>query len=298
MKMALKLGLARLPVPYWVWRRLSIFRLGEMDHPRYVIDVFERHFSRSGLSGTSGHTVLELGPGDSVGSAVAAAAFGAAKTYLIDVGHFADHDVTLYRRIAAHLGAGGHDAPDLSDAQSLDDVLAACGAVYLTGGLRSLATIADEEIDFIWSHAVLEHVPCDELTITIAEMARVLRPDGVMSHRVDFQDHLAESLHNLRFSERTWESWLFRKSGFYTNRIRIGSLLEMMRSVGLAPKVVERDLWEAIPVSRDDLNERFAVASDTDLLTRGADVVARRRDLRRDGVGDESVRDSLPIVEG
>ena len=38
--------------------------------------------------------------------------------------------------------------------------------------------------------------------------------------RVDFRDHLAESLNSLRFPEPVWESGPFRNSGFYTNRLR------------------------------------------------------------------------------
>jgi hypothetical protein len=39
---------------------------------------------------------VELGPGDSIASAIIGAAFSVRRTYLIDVGNFASNDVSFY----------------------------------------------------------------------------------------------------------------------------------------------------------------------------------------------------------
>src|SRR6185312_11554022 len=99
-KLSAKLVLSRLPVPYRVWQRLGLFRHGCMDTLRYAIDVFDYHVGRAGLTASlSGKTILELGPGDSVATAVIAAAHGAC-AILVDSGSFVRADVALYQALA------------------------------------------------------------------------------------------------------------------------------------------------------------------------------------------------------
>ena len=69
--------------------------------------------------------------------------------------------------------------------------------------------IEDESIDYIFSHSVMEHVRKFEFDDLVDEMYRILRPRGVISHNINYKDHLDESLNNLRFSEEIWESNLF-----------------------------------------------------------------------------------------
>ena len=52
-------------------------------------------------------------------------------------------------------------------------------------------------IDYIFSHSVIEHVRKFELNNLIDEMYRVLKPKGVVSHNINYKDHLDESLNNL-----------------------------------------------------------------------------------------------------
>ena len=66
----------------------------------------------------------------------------------------------------------------------------------------------------------------------VDELFRILKPNGVCSHRVDLRDCLDGGLNNLRFSEARWEDALFRKSGFYTNRIRFREMVEIFEQAG------------------------------------------------------------------
>ncbi|GEM_PF-3091441 len=67
-----------------------------MDSSHYAIGVFDSHVARAGLTGKlSGKTVLELGPGDSIATAIIAAAQGA-KSILVDTGAFSRTDIGLY----------------------------------------------------------------------------------------------------------------------------------------------------------------------------------------------------------
>jgi SAM-dependent methyltransferase len=277
LKVAAKIVLSRLPVSYGLWSRIGLFRHGRMDRAEYALKIFRLHAGRAFPDGPPrGATMLELGPGDSVASALIAAGHGAGQVWLVDAGDFANRNVPLYRQLAQELVGLGVAAPDLSQAQSFDDVLAACRARYLTDGLRSLRGIATGSVDFAWSHSVLEHVRKAELADTLAALHRVLRPGGHASHNVDYQDHLASALNNLRFSERLWESPLFANAGFYTNRVPALVMHDMFRQAGFELLQEDFGRWPAMPTPRRALAAEFASFSDQDLIQRTSHALLRR----------------------
>jgi SAM-dependent methyltransferase len=276
-KLAAKLVLSRLPVPYALWSRLGLFRHGEMDHAAYALKIFRLHAGRAFANGLPrGATVLELGPGDSFASALIAAGHGAGQVWLVDAGNFANRELALYRGLAQDLARQGVAVPDLSRAESFDDVLSACNARYLTDGLRSLQGIAEGSVDFIWSHSVLEHVRKGELADTLAALRRALRPGGHASHNVDYQDHLAGALNNLRFPERMWESPLFVNAGFYTNRVPAVVMHRLFQQAGFELLQEDFGRWPALPTPRSTMAREFADFSDVDLMQRTSHALLRR----------------------
>lgn len=273
-KVAGKLVIARLPISGETWQRLGLFRHGAMDDGGYAQGVFTSHWKACGRPELQGATVLELGPGDSIATAVVAAAHGA-RAVLVDAGRYASPRIDVYAELAARLAADGLTPPDLSGVDSLDGVLRACQAQYLTDGLASLRTIPTGTIDVVLSQAVLEHVRRHEFEATMRELARALRPEGVASHRVDLRDHLGGGLDNLRFGSRLWESDVFVSSGFYTNRLTYREMLATFRQVhrGVETSVPER--WEQPPIARSRLAREFRHLDDEDLLVPGFHVVLR-----------------------
>jgi SAM-dependent methyltransferase len=272
-KIAIKIVLSRLPFGYSYWQKLGLFRHGKMDQLTYVQSVFDQHVKQAGLTNQlKGKTVLELGPGDSAATAVIAACHGA-HAVLIDSGDYASREVRLYLSFADRLKDQGFDVPDLSEAESREDVLSICGAKYLPNGLFSLQTIADDSVDLIFSQAVLEHVRRDEFLQTMTECHRVLKSNGAASHCVDLKDHLGGGLNNLRFRESVWESNFFVRSGFYTNRIRFSEMIAMFEESGFCIKALNPDCWEVSPIERKSLSRDFAEVTDEDLLVKGFDAI-------------------------
>jgi SAM-dependent methyltransferase len=274
-KIGAKIILSRLPLKYSLWQKLGLFRHGKMDTVTYVQGVFDQHVQWARLSNQlKGKTVLELGPGDSIATVVIAACYGASAV-LVDSGDYAVRDVRLYRDFADRLKEQGLDVPDLSQAESREDVLAICNARYLSDGLSSLQTIANDSIDLIFSQAVLEHVRRHEFLETMRQCRRILRTDAAASHRVDLKDHLGGGLNNLRFRESIWESNFFVRSGFYTNRIRFSEMIFMFEQAGFDIESVSADRWEASPIDRKRLSLDFASITDDDLLVKGFHVFMR-----------------------
>lgn len=271
-----KIVLSRLPARYAVWQRLGLFRHGKMDEAGYASDVFDRHVAFAGMQGAlRGKTILELGPGDSVATAIIAAAHGA-RAVLVDAGRFASQDLRVYEGLVRRLKARQLNPPEIGGCRDLDEMLAAADARYLTQGLTSLAGIDAESVDFIYSQAVLEHVRRDEFLATQRECARILRPDGVCSHRIDLQDHLGGGLNNLRFPASVWESQLFARSGFYTNRIQFDAMIGLFEQAGFSVEIGEVSRWEEMPIARWQLAREFRGLPDRALDVRGFDVLLRR----------------------
>ncbi|MGI8777098.1 MAG: methyltransferase domain-containing protein [Acidimicrobiales bacterium] len=283
-KIAAKIVLSRLPVPYRVWSKLAIFKHGPMADPAYAIGVFETHWAeRAPAVPLDGFVGLEVGPGNSLVSALVASAFGARTTYLVDTGRFADAPLETYREAATLLGERGMCVPDISGAATVEEVLRIVGGVYLDRGVGSLRQLPDASVDFVWSQAVLEHVRRAELAPLMTELHRVLRPGCTSSHRIDLRDHLAEGLNNLRFSDRVWESPLMADSGFYTNRIQLREMVALFERSGFDVSLPRVERWTAPPTGREKLAPRFRTLPDEDLLVRGFNVVLAKASAAAEG---------------
>jgi hypothetical protein len=274
--MAAKVVLSRIPASYQAWRAVRLFVHGEMAKPAYAYGVFRKHFDASAFPRKAGGFVaLEIGPGDSLLSAVVAAAFGAAKCYLVDTGKYAITDVAPYQDAARLLRGYGLAPPDLAGAQDLGDILRRCNATYLTDGVASLRELPSQAIDFAWSHAVLEHVRHREFAAGVHELRRILVTDGCASHQVDLRDHLGGGLNNLRFPSRWWEAEWLARSGFYTNRIRVSEMMCVFAAEGFTVESLVTARFATLPLPRTSLAREFRGLSDEDLMVSDFHAVLR-----------------------
>lgn len=275
-KIGAKLVLSRVLVAYSVWQRLGLFRHGHMDSALYALQVFESHMARSGLQGQlQGKRLLEMGPGDSIATAIIAYAYGA-RAVLIDVGSFAIGDPRTYGALCKVLRIRGLTPPDLPQSNDVRELLVACGGEYCTEGLASWRTLASDSIDFVFSQAVLEHIRRSEFLDTMRECYRVMRPGAIASHRVDLRDHLGGALNNLRFRESIWESPFFARSGFYTNRIQYRPMLNILVEIGWEITEVSSQSWPDLPTPLEKMAMPFRLLQEDELLVSGFDVVLKK----------------------
>jgi len=73
--------------------------------------------------------------------------------------------------------------------------------------IKTLAELTDASVDCIVSNSVLEHVT-DPLSLFM-ECYRVLTPDGIMLHRVDYRDHFFKyPFQFLTFPQKVWDNLL------------------------------------------------------------------------------------------
>lgn len=183
-----KVALSRMRVDYGQWRQWGLFVHGAMDRPAYALGVMMSHLVRPGWNDCAGKVVLELGPGDSLATAVIARALGATRIYLVDAGDFATYEPGAYAALQRHLESAGLHPPDLSSCATRAQMLTVCGAEYLTDGLAGLRRVPQQSVDLVFSQAVLEHVRRAEFDDTQRALRRVQAPAGLASHQVDLKD--------------------------------------------------------------------------------------------------------------
>ena len=249
-----------------------------MDSFDYASKIFHFHLNEYKKIEKEGYeSMLEIGPGKSIASALLGYAYGFKKIYLIDVGDFAIKDINFYKKFAINLKNRGYLMPDISNAKSLKDILIKCNAEYLVNGLSSFKKIKSNSIDFSFSHSVLEHIRKREFIDTILQLKRIMRKHSVSSHIIDYQDHLNKSLNNLRFSEGLWESDLFANSGFYTNRIPAIKIHKYFCENGF--KILKENFgkWPRLPIYRQLIHPDFDIYKDSDLLNRTSSILLLKK---------------------
>lgn len=276
LRIASKLVLARLPLRYSIWQKLGLFRHGSMDSANYAQNVFDLHVKTWGdAHQLKGKTILELGCGDSVNTALLACAHGA-RSILVDVGSFAIRDMAHYRGVMDQLHLAGLPLPEsVRASHTFEEMLTYCGSRYLTDGIESLKSLDSRSADLIFSQAVLEHIRRHSFVDLAVQIHRLLKSEGVSSHCVDLRDHLGGQLNNLRFSEKLWESDFFTRSGFYTNRIQYHRMVEIMAKAGFSIEVRDLKHWATLPIQRKQLASPFNHLSDAQLNVQSFHMICK-----------------------
>lgn len=274
LKLGVKLGATAVRMPHAVRNQLGFDRHGSMQDPGYAIGVVHHHLAAAGQP-VAPFRALELGPGDSPLGALVAASAGAAETWLIDVGPFADYRPSMHAAAHERLRLLGCDPPGPPRIETFEQYLEVLNTRYLTTGIEGLAQVPSGHIDVAWSHAVLEHVRRDQFEGLMTELRRVLRPTGAISHRVDLLDHLSGGFENLRFSSQRWERPLVWRSGAYTNRLSQAEMLETMSRAGFDVEVTSTTRRHVPAQVRRSLSAEFQARGEAELAIAGFDVVAR-----------------------
>ena len=111
----------------------------------------------------------------------------------------------------------------------------------------------------------MEHIRLSEVDEYIIEMHRVLKEGGLISHNINYKDHFNESLNNLRFPEKIWESDFFANSGFYTNRIPAVEMHKKFFNSGFKIIWENFGFWDKLPLKRRYIERKFQKYSDQEL---------------------------------
>lgn len=167
---------------------------------------------------------------------------------------------------------------------SAEDLLRRLGAQYLAPIIPATISAPSASVDLCLSMGALEHYPPHALRALTAEMARITRPGGVISHIVDHRDHLwhfdpsKDCFHHLRFSDDSWQR-IEHNPLLYTNRLLRSDYLAMFAEGGFEVRYAGYGLHEpdTIEVDRELLWGRYRETSDEDLRAAVSHFVGVRR---------------------
>lgn len=287
---------------------------GGTDSARYCYSVWLRHLvmARGHGLNTAPQVVAELGPGDSLGIGLAALLSGAERYFAFDVVAHAQLENNLnifealielfkqrsdipgdeeFPRVKPYLDDYAFPA-DILTAERLDNALQEKRLARIRASLRDpgredslivykapwsdAAIIQAGCVDMLYSQAVLEHV--DDLPGAYAAMQRWLRPDGFMSHQIDYKCHATADAWNghWTYSDTLWR--LMRgKRPYLLNRAPHSEHIRLLQAQDFNI-VAEKTVKSPSALSRAQLAERFKDLSDDDLTTSGAFILAQPRE--------------------
>jgi len=183
--------------------------------------------------------------------------------------------IELLRKPDYFLDEGMNFLPSLKNLYGIE-YRAPCDARHT--GLKS------ESIDCITSTNVLEHIPSGDIEAILIECHRLLKNDGLISFRIDYQDHYSYfdsriSVYNfMQYSDKNWK--IFSPALQYQNRLRHRDYLHLFRKAEF--EVVEEQCTEGTAADLEiikmlRLDERFKEYSLEELAVRNALIVLRKR---------------------
>ena len=219
----IKIALLSLRLPYYLFQKIGIFRHGAMDQKDYVERIWKLHFNDvSELYDirTSG-SFLELGPGDSLITALKAKLVGFDHSILVDTNDFASDKKEILKELS-----------DLNRAHFLKGSPANFRCEYLIEGKKSLREIEADLLSYAFSNSVLQHVDLEEVEDVLQELFRISSNGCIQSHVIDLRDMICRSSKHYQCPSWLWEAKFFRKFPIYTNRLRFSRWVELFTNTG------------------------------------------------------------------
>jgi SAM-dependent methyltransferase len=164
---------------------------------------------------------------------------------------------------------------------SVEELRERFGIEYLAPRDAGDTGLPSGSFDFISSTDTLEHIPERDLRRVLAECRRLLKTDGVLSSRVDLEDHYSHfdrslsDFNFLRFGDRTWH--LLNPPLHYQNRLRYPDYLRLLRGTGFELLAERTSRVSDSELERLRLAPRFRGYSLDELAVKGLVFVATTR---------------------
>jgi SAM-dependent methyltransferase len=220
--------------------------------------------------------IYEFGAGWHLGAALALARRGARHQIVTDLNPLMRRHL-LAEMISALNARTGRPLPDLVG--DVDTYLSTLGIDYRAPFDSAATGLPNDSVDLVVSAHVLEHVPTAEIPGLLSECRRILRPGGVVSFEINYQDHNCGTdttigpYNFLRFDDETWRRYDSRLH--HQNRLRHHEYLDLFTDAGFTVRRARTTMSELDieKVRSMDLAPRFAAMRTEDVAVRNAVVV-------------------------
>jgi hypothetical protein len=100
--------------------------------------------------------------------------------------------------------------------------------------------LSDSSVTAVISTDTFEHVPRENLHTILTEMKRIMKPDAILSAKIDYSDHYSHTDRNigdlnfLKFSELEWNK--YNHNCHFQNRMRHNDYRDMFIEIGFEIK--------------------------------------------------------------
>lgn len=288
LKAAIQNAVAALPPAlshrayYWLQRRFGGYReITPVTRLSAGLEVASRIASRGHRA--QGARFVEVGTGHQINLPLALWLLGAAEVVTVDVNPYVKAELVL--RDVAYIGEHKaelvgmfrpwSDDPAVRErferlatwcGRGLQELLDATHIAYLAPADAARLPLDVGSVDYHVSFTTLEHIPAPALEAILAESRRVLKPQGLFVHFVDFSDHFSHGdasitpVNFLQFSERQWLRYAGNRY-MYQNRLRVDDFLSLVTQSGLTPLSVDPTIdqrsLEALRARRVRLDRTF-----------------------------------------
>lgn len=271
---------------YWVQRKVTRTLPESSSKYRERIEVMRVHLNNlAALASFSPNdaVALEIGAGWDLLSQFLLYAVGFQRQIVLDVKpliriELLNRAIEEVRAFAAEVGQFPHREWRRISQDPVGELRNSYGIEYRAPADARATGLPDGSVDFIVSTNTFEHIPRSSLVEILKEFRRLLSRRGLMSLRIDYQDHYSFSdrrisaFNFLRFAESDWRK--FNPDSHFQNRMRHGDYLELIRTAGFdvskeeprRPSKVDMDLIATLPLSAEfqgrelaDLGTRTAV---------------------------------------
>lgn len=243
-------------------------------------------------------TVAELGPGDSIGTGLAALLSGVEKYYALDVVDYSNssRDLEIFEELIilfknkAQPGYGIKYPEQIFTDSYLNKVLEENRVKRIRDCIlannnndmivkfipwmnKDITQI--NSVDMIFSHAVMEHV--ENIAETYQHMFLWLKPGGIISHQIDYWSHDTSKKWNghWTYSDMIWKIIKGKYSSLFINRHPHADHINEMNN-SFFQILSEVKSFNNSGLSKEKLAERFRNITDEDLITSSALIQAKK----------------------
>ena len=264
---------------YWVKKSVE-------ENIRHINDIFHWLVDRSGL-GTDyfkDKTLVEIGPGDTLGVALMFIGHGCKKVTCIDrfrcMQHTKKH-TEIYNELISSFDKSRRRFCESAVRLGEGSILVNPEKIeYIPNIPFEKNTLPSQFCDAVYSYDVLEHVT--DVRECFIQMKRIIKKGGYCIHAVDLAGHgeLRGSFHPLdflRYSSTIWR--LMNSHRGAPNRVRYGEYRRIMDELGfdimkLLKEQINKD--EVVKV-KPNLSHEFRMLSDEELSVIGFFCAAKSR---------------------
>lgn len=236
------------------WKlKSTAFRLADILGPEFLY-FSQKHFTgrstalphkptpvwlyhEKNLVDRNARNVIEFGAGKNLIQNLYLSALGIEQV-VVDINPMLDFD--LANAAIDRLASFGHAAS--KHVNSTNDLKTLYGISYIAPMDMRQTSLAASSFDACISTNTLEHIPVASIRDIWREVRRLLRPNGVVSAKIDYSDHYAHTdkslslLHFLKYSEAEWSR--HNHNYHFQNRLRHKHHVELLRDAGF---VIIRD---------------------------------------------------------